>query len=52
MEATEDFDNLDAVIGALNYPLGIFVNIDSVRTQAVHYADRIATAFISSPCVW
>ena len=45
MEAKEDFDNLDTVIGALNYPLGIFVNIDSVRTQAVHYAgpyrDRI-----------
>ncbi len=45
MEAKEDFDNLDAVIGALNYLLGRFVNIDSVRTQAAHYAgpyrDRI-----------
>jgi hypothetical protein len=44
-EAQEDFDNLDTVIAGLNYPLGIFVNIDSVRTQAAHYAgphrDRI-----------
>lgn len=44
-EAQEDFENLDTVIGALNYPLGVFVNIDSARTQAAHYAgpyrDRI-----------
>ena len=36
-EAQEDFDNLDTIIGALNYPLGVFVNIDSVRTQAASY---------------
>jgi hypothetical protein len=36
-EAREDFLNLDTVIGALDYPLGVFVNIDSVRTQAAHY---------------
>ena len=36
-EAQEDFANLDTVIGALDYPLGVFVNIDSVRTQAAHY---------------
>ena len=36
-EAQEDFDNLDMVIDRLNYPLGVFVNIDSVRTQASHY---------------
>jgi hypothetical protein len=44
-EAQEDFDNLDTIIGALHYPLGVFVNIDSVKTQAAHYAgpyrDRI-----------
>ena len=31
------FENLDMVIDRLNYPLGVFVNIDSVRTQASHY---------------
>jgi hypothetical protein len=36
-EAREDFNNLDAVIEALNYPVGVFVNIDSVRTQAARY---------------
>jgi hypothetical protein len=36
-EAQEDFDNLDTVIGALNYPLGVFVNIDSIRTQSASY---------------
>jgi hypothetical protein len=36
-EAQEDFENLDTVIGALDYPLGVFVNVDSVRTQATHY---------------
>jgi hypothetical protein len=36
-EAQEDFENLDTIIGALNYPLAVFVNIDSVRTQAAHY---------------
>ncbi len=36
-EACEDFANLDAVLGGLNYPLGVFVNIDSTRTQASHY---------------
>jgi hypothetical protein len=44
-KAQEDFDNLDAIIGALNYPLGVFVNINSTRTQAATYAgpyrDRI-----------
>jgi len=44
-EAQEDFENLDTVIGTLDYPLGVFVNIDSARTQAAHYAgpyrDRI-----------
>jgi hypothetical protein len=44
-EAQEDFENLDTIIRTLNYSLGVFVNIDSVRTQALHYAgpyrDRI-----------
>ena len=44
-EAREDFGSLDAVIAALNYPLGVFVNIDSEQTRAADYAgpyrDRI-----------
>ncbi len=39
-EAREDFANLDAVLGALNYPLGVFVNIASTRTQVEHYGGR------------
>jgi hypothetical protein len=33
IEAREDFANLDAVLGALDYPLGVFINIDSTHTQ-------------------
>jgi hypothetical protein len=44
-EAREDFGSLDAVIKALNYPLGVFLNIDSDDTQARNYdgafGDRI-----------
>lgn len=36
-KAQEDFESLDAVIGALHYPLAVFVNIRSGRTQAAHY---------------
>ena len=36
-EVREDFDNLDAVLRALDYPLGVFVNVASGRTQAAHY---------------
>jgi hypothetical protein len=36
-EARGDFLNLDTVVGALDYPLGVFVNIDSARTEAAHY---------------
>ena len=36
-EVREDFHNLDTVLGALNYPLGIFINVGSGRTQAQHY---------------
>lgn len=36
-KAQEDFGSLDTIIGALNYPLGVFVNIDSDRTQAAQY---------------
>jgi len=39
-EANEDFANLDAVLDALDYPLGVFVNIASSRTQAMHYSGR------------
>ncbi len=37
-EAREDFASLDAVLGALDYPLGVFVNIASTRTHAAHYS--------------
>jgi hypothetical protein len=36
-EVQEDFDNLDTVLNALGYPLAVFVNIASRRTQAMHY---------------
>ena len=36
-EAREDFVKLDPVFGALDYPLGVFVNIASAHTQAAHY---------------
>lgn len=39
-EAREDFASLDAVLGALDYPLGVFVNIASFHTQAAHYCGR------------
>lgn len=35
--AQEDFGSLDAVIRALDYPLGVFVNIDSDDTHARLY---------------
>ena len=31
-KAKEDFDKLDLMFGKLDYPLGIFINIDSART--------------------
>lgn len=36
-QAREDFANLDAVLSALDYPLGVFVNIAATDTHAVHY---------------
>jgi hypothetical protein len=36
-EAQEDFASLDAVLGALDYPLGIFVNIAAPETHAELY---------------
>ncbi len=36
-ESRGDFENLDTVVGALDYPLAVFVNIASDRTQARHY---------------
>lgn len=39
-EARDDFANLDAVLGSLDYPLGVFVNIASSHTQAAHYSGR------------
>jgi hypothetical protein len=36
-EAQGDFANLDAVLAALDYPLGVFVNIASNHTRAAHY---------------
>ena len=36
-EVQEDFANLDAVLRALDYPLGVFVNIGTSRTQAARY---------------
>ena len=35
--AQEDFGSLDTIIDALDYPLGVFVNIDSGRTQGAQY---------------
>lgn len=35
--AQEDFGSLDTIIDALHYSFGVFVNIDSDRTQAAHY---------------
>ncbi len=36
-EVAEDCANLDTVVRALNYPLAVFVNIDTRQTQAGHY---------------
>jgi len=36
-EASEDFENLDTVLQALDYPIGVFINIASSRTQAASY---------------
>lgn len=36
-EVAEDFANLDTVVGVLNYPLAIFLNVASGQTQARHY---------------
>ena len=36
-ESQEDFSNLDTVLEALGYPMGVFVNIASGRTQGAHY---------------
>lgn len=36
-KARKDFDALDAVLGALDYPLGVFVNIASPKTHAKEY---------------
>ena len=36
-QAREDFANLDAVLSALDYPLGVFVNIASNETHAAQY---------------
>lgn len=38
--ACKDFAKLDAVLGALDYPLGVFVNIASTQTQAAYYSGR------------
>jgi hypothetical protein len=35
--ARKDFAKLDAVLDALHYPLGVFVNICSAQTHAAHY---------------
>lgn len=40
--ARKGFANLDAVLGALDYPLGVFVNIDSSVTQIAHYSGKFA----------
>lgn len=37
-QAKEDFANLDLILGALDYPLGVFVNINSSQTYAQHYS--------------
>jgi hypothetical protein len=39
-EAREDFNALDDVLGALDYPLGVFINIDDRRTHANQYTGR------------
>lgn len=39
-ESEEDFANLDAVLAALDYPLGVFVNIASSHTHAASYRGR------------
>jgi hypothetical protein len=36
-EVQEDFDNLDTAMQALQYPLAVFLNVASGRTQATHY---------------
>lgn len=36
-KAREDFDRLDEILAALNYDVGLFVNIDSHYTRAEHY---------------
>ncbi len=36
-EVQEDFNNLDTILAALDYPLGVFINVASGRTQAIHY---------------
>lgn len=41
-DARKGFANLDAVIGALDYPLGVFVNIDSSLTQVADYSGGFA----------
>jgi hypothetical protein len=35
--ARSDFDALDAIIRALDYPLGVFINIAAKKTHAEHY---------------
>jgi hypothetical protein len=39
-EAREDFNALDDVVGCLDYPLGVFINIDDHRTHADQYNGR------------
>jgi hypothetical protein len=39
-EAIEDFGKLDVMFGALCYPLGIFVNIDTRHHRAACYSGR------------
>lgn len=38
--AMEDFDSLDCVLAALNYPLGVFINIAATETHAAQYKGR------------
>ncbi len=44
-KAREAFINLDAVLGPLDYPLGVFVNIASSHTQAAHYDGAFGERF-------
>ncbi len=37
-EVRDDFDKLDQMFNALEYPLGFFVNIDSTSPMREHYA--------------